>query len=175
MEDQASSKSIILNNGLYYGLILVLTSVITYALGMHLDPTAGYINLAILVVILIAFPIIGLSKFKKANGGFMSWSQGVKIGIGIILIGTLISIIYQHLFTSFIEPDFYKQVEEITRTTLLDGGLSEEQIDSQLSMQGKFQGTIMGDALSLLFMTFIGFIVSAIVAAVKKHTEEDAY
>ncbi|ARV14710.1 DUF4199 domain-containing protein [Polaribacter sp. SA4-12] len=175
MEDQASSKSIILNNGLYYGLILVLTSLITYALGMHLDPTAGYISLAILVVIVIAFPIIGISKFKKDNGGFMSWSQGVKIGIGIILIGTVISLIYQHIFTGFIEPDFYKQVEEVTRTGLVDSGLSEEQIDAQLEMQGKFQGTIIGDALGLLFMTFIGFVVSAIIAAVKKHSEEDAY
>jgi tetrahydromethanopterin S-methyltransferase subunit G len=175
MEDQASSKSIILNNGLYYGLILVITSLIIYALGMHLDTTAGYVSLSVLVIVLIAFPIIGMSKFKKDNNGFMSWGQGVKIGVGIVLIGTLISILYNQIFSTFIEPDFYAQVEEVTRTALEEAGRTEEQIEAQISMSSKFQGTMVGDALGLLFFAFIGFIVSAIVAAVKKHSEEDAY
>ena len=175
MENQANSKSIILNNGLYYGVILIVSSLIVYALGMHLDPTGGYINFAIMAIALIAFPIIGMSTFKKNNAGFMTWGQGVKIGVGIVVIGSLIGIIYQHLFTGFIEPEFYTQLEEVTRTGLLDAGLTEEQIEAQLEMQGKFQGTIIGDAIGLLFMAFIGFIISAIVAAVKKKTEEETY
>jgi hypothetical protein len=175
MENQANSKNIILNYGLYYGLILVLTSLITYALGMHLDATAGYINLGIVAVVLIAFPIIGMSKFKKENEGYMSWGEGVKIGIGIVLLGTLISLIYQHIFTSFIEPEFYTQVAEITRNGLVDAGLTEEQIEMQIGMQSKFQGTLIGYALGLLAFTFLGFVVSAITAAVKKHSEEDTY
>ncbi|MFK8058683.1 MAG: DUF4199 domain-containing protein [Polaribacter sp.] len=175
MENQASSKSIILNNGLYYGLVLVISSLIVYALGMHLDPNGGYINLAIMVVALIAFPIIGMSAFKKINGGFMSWGEGVKIGVGIVVIGSLIGIIYQHIFTGFIEPEFYTKLEEVTRTGLVDAGLTEDQIDAQIEMTSKFQGTIIGDAIGLLFMAFIGFVISAIVAAVTKNVEEDAY
>jgi hypothetical protein len=175
MENQANSKSIILNNGLYFGIILVVSSLIVYALGMHLEPTGGYINFGIMAIAFIAFPIIGMAAFKKINGGFMSWGQGVKIGVGIILIGTLIGIIYQHLFTGFIEPEFYTQLEEVTRNSLIDGGLTEEQIDMQIEMQSKFQGTIIGDAIGLLFMAFVGFVVSAIVAAVKKQSEEDNY
>tara|TARA_B100000795_G_C22699270_1_gene398952 strand:- start:353 stop:880 length:528 start_codon:yes stop_codon:yes gene_type:complete len=175
MENQANSKSIILNNGLYYGLILILASLITYALGMHLDPTAGYINLGVLAFVLIGFPIIGMSKFKKDNNDFMSWGQGVKIGIGTVLIGTIISLLYQHVFTTFIEPEFYSQVELVTRNGLLDAGLTEDQIDAQIEMQSKFQGTIIGDALGILFMTFIGFIISAITAAIIKKTEEENY
>lgn len=175
MENQVNSRGIILNNGLYYGIILIVSSLIVYALGMHLEPAGGYINTAILVISLIAFPIIGMSTFKKNNGGFMSWGQGVKIGVGIIVIGALIGIIYQHLFTSFIEPEFYTQLEEITRNGLLDAGLNEEQIDAQIEMQGKFQGTIIGDAIGLLFMAFVGFVISAIIAAVKKQSEEETY
>ena len=175
MENQANSKGIILNNGLYYGLILVLISLITYALGIHLDPTAGYVSLGVLAILLIVFPIIGMSKFKKDNGGFMTWGQGVKIGVGIVLIGTLISIIYNQIFSNFIEPDFYAQVEEITRKGLEDAGRTEEQIDAQIAMTSKFQGTLIGDAMGLLFFAFIGFVISAIVSAIKKHTEEDNY
>jgi hypothetical protein len=175
MENQATSKGIILNNGLYYGLVLIITSLILYALGMHLDPTGGYINLGILAISLIAFPIIGMSAFKKSNDGFMSWGEGVKIGVGIVIIGSLMSILYQYAFTTFIEPDFFAQVEEVTRKGLVDAGLTEEQIDTQIEMSSKFQGTLIGNALGLLFMAFLGFVVSAIASAVKKESEEENY
>jgi|TARA_R110001606_G_C14979136_1_gene604163 hypothetical protein len=175
MENQANSKSIILNNGLYYGLLLVLTSLIIYALGKHLDTTAGFITLGVTAIGLIGFSVFGMSTFKKNNGGFMSWGQGLKIGIGIIILGSLISIIYQYVFSTFIEPDFYMQVEEVTRNGLVDAGLTEEQIDAQIEMQSKFQGTLIGNALGLLFMAFIGFVVSAIAAAVMKKSEEETY
>ncbi len=175
MENQADSKGIILNNGLYFGVLLVLASLIPYALGMHLEPTAGYINFGIILLGIILFPILGMNKFKSTNNDFMSWGQGVKIGVGIVLIGTLISTLYQVVFTSFIEPDFYAQVEEVTRLALVDAGLTEEQIDMQLEMQGKFQGTAIGYGMGILFMAFIGFISSAIIAAVKKKSEEDTY
>ncbi|WP_439130935.1 DUF4199 domain-containing protein [Polaribacter sp.] len=175
MENQADSKGIILNNGLYFGLLLVVASLVPYALGMHLEPTAGYINFGVILLGIILFPILGMNKFKNTNEGFMSWGQGVKIGVGIVLIGTIISTLYQLVFTSVIEPDFYAQVEEVTRLALVDAGLTEEQIEMQLEMQGKFQGTAVGYGMGLLFMTFIGFISSAIIAAVKKKSEEDTY
>jgi len=175
MENQTSSTSIILNNGLYFGLLLTFVSIIFYALGMHLNPTSGYINFAAIALAIILFPILGMNKFKNSNNGFMSWGQGVKIGVGIVLVGTIISTLYQVVFTTFIEPDFYTQVEEVTRNALVDAGLTEEQIEMQIEMQGKFQGTAIGYGVGILFMAFIGFVSSAIIAAVKKKSEEDNY
>ena len=175
MENQADSKSIILNNGLYFGLLMIVASLIPYALGMHLEPISGYVNFAVILVGIILFPILGMNKFKSSGDGFMSWGQGVKIGVGIVIVGTLLGTLYQVLFTSVIEPEFYTQVEEVTRRALVDAGLTEEQIEMQIEMQGKFQGTPIGYGVGFLFMTFIGFVSSAIIAAVKKKSEEDTY
>ena len=175
MENQANSKNIILNNGLYFGIALILAGLIPYALGMHLDPISGYINIATILITIILFPILGMNKFKNSNGGFMSWGEGVKIGVGIVLIGTIIGTLYQVVFTTFIEPEFYAQVEEVTRKALLDAGHSEDLIEKQIEMQGKFQGTPIGYGIGLLFMTFVGFVSSAIISAVKKKSEEEAY
>lgn len=175
MENQVSSKSIILNYGLVYGLITVLVNVIIYALNMHLETTGGMINLLTVAVLVIAFPILGGVKFKKSNGGFISWGQAVKVGIGIVLIGTLISIVYNHIFAGFIEPEFYNQVAEIQRQALSDAGMAESQIDSQIEIQKMFQGTILGDAVGIVFFAFLGFVVSAITGAVIKRSEEDQY
>ncbi|MGG8494848.1 DUF4199 domain-containing protein [Tenacibaculum sp. TC6] len=172
MENQTNSKSIILKYGLIYGGIVILANLIIYALGMTYETTGGIINLLAIAFAIIALPIIGIAKFKRDNNGNLTWGEGLKIGVGIVFIGAIISILYTKIFTGIIEPDFYMKVEEMTKTKLLDAGMSEEQIDTQLTMQAKFQGTIIGDALGLLFYTFLGFVVSAIVSSVKKKTEE---
>ncbi|MBL4604266.1 MAG: DUF4199 domain-containing protein [Flavobacteriaceae bacterium] len=173
MENQASSKNVILNYGLYYGITAIILSVIFYAMDMHLE--GGLINILVSIVAIIIFPVLGIAKFKKENKNLITWGQSVKIGMGIILLGVLIAIIYQHVFASFIEPDFYTQMTEIQHQGLIDAGLTDEQITSQLEISSMFQGTILGDAVGLLFFAFVGFIISAIAGAVMKRTEEDGY
>lgn len=175
MENKTQNKNIILNYGLIYGAIIIFTNLIIFVLGMTFDKTGGIINTIILALCLIGLPIFAIKKFKKENNGFLTWEEALKIGIGIVALGTLISIIYTHIFTGFINPTFYEQLAEFQTQKFLDVGLTEEQIESQLAMQSKFQGTIIGDALGLLFYVFIGFIVSAIAGAVMKHTKEEEY
>ncbi|TDQ25510.1 DUF4199 domain-containing protein [Tenacibaculum caenipelagi] len=175
MENQVNSKNIILNYGLIYGGAIVLTNLIIYALGMTFDTVGGIINMVVLAVCIIAFPILAIKKFKKNNNSFLTWGEALKIGIGVITVGALISIVYSHIFTGLIEPDFYNQLNELQTQKLLDAGLTDEQTDNQLAMQSKFQGTLIGDALGFLFYIFLGFVVSAITGAIMKKTEENQY
>ncbi|CAM1348264.1 DUF4199 domain-containing protein [Tenacibaculum crassostreae] len=175
MENQANSKNIILNYGLIYGGAVIFTNLIIYALGMTFDTVGGIINIAVLALCIILLPILAIKKFKGENNSFLTWGQALKIGIGIVALGTLISIIYSHVFAGVIEPDFYNQLNEFQTEKLIDAGMNDEQIEAQLAMQSKFQGTIIGDAIGLLFYVFLGFIVSAIAGAIMKRTEEDQY
>lgn len=175
MENQVNSKNIILNYGLIYGGVIVFINLIIYALGMTFDTTGGIINMIALAICIIGLPIFAIKKFKKENNDYLIWGQALKIGVGIVALGALISIIYTHLFTGVIEPDFYNQLSEFQTEKFLDAGLTDEQIEAQLAMQSKFQGTIIGDALGLLFYVFLGFVVSAIGGAIMKKTEEDQY
>ena len=175
MENQTSFKSIILNYGLIYGAIVVFSNLIIYALGMTFDTTGGIINVLALALCIILLPILAIKRYKSNNNDFLSWGDSIKIGVGIVALGTLISLIYTHIFTGIIEPDFYNQLNEYQTQQFLDAGLTGDQIESQLEMQSKFQGTIIGDALGLLFYIFIGFIVSAIAGAVMKKSEEEQY
>ncbi|QTD37476.1 DUF4199 domain-containing protein [Polaribacter batillariae] len=172
MENQASSKSIILNYGLYYGVVSVIFSLIMYALGQHLEQ--GIATSLIGFVIMIAFIVLATKKFKFDNGGFMSWGQGVKIGIGVVLIGVIISAIYTYLFTSFIEPEFKNQIIEKSIVQWQDAGMSQDQIDISKQMTedyfylSLFGGMVIGGLV-------LGFIFSAITSAIMKHSEEETY
>lgn len=172
MENQVNSKSIILNNGLYYGLVSVILSLIMYALGMHLEQNITQMLLGF--AIMIAFIVLASKKFKTDNGGFMSWGQGVKIGMGVILIGIIISAIYTYVFTSFIEPEFKNQVIEKSIIQWQDAGMSSDQIDMSKKMtEDYFYLSLFGGmAIGGLFL---GFIFSAIIAAIMKKSEEEAY
>jgi len=173
MENQANSKNIILNYGLYYGLVSVIIGVITYAMGKHLEQ--GIVSSIIGFVIMILFIVLASKKFKADNGGFMSWGQGVKVGVGTVVIGVIIAIIWQQIFINFIEPDFMTQMAEKTRQALMDAGMNEDQIEAQMEMQKKFQGPLISSALGIVVGAVLGFIVSAITSAIMKKTEEETY
>ena len=173
MENQTSSKGIILNNGLYLGLVGVVTALILYAMGKSLE--LQWVSSVVGFVATVGFIIFGIKQFKDDNGGFISWGQGVKIGMGIVMISALITIAYTILFTTVIEPDFQAQAMEIQKQAWVDQGLSDEQIEAATEMAEKFQGPGIASAFILAFSAFIGFVISAIVSAIMKKSEDDGY
>jgi hypothetical protein len=173
MENQASSKSIILNYGLYLGIISVLVSLVLYATGNHLQPhwSVSVLNAIIMIVMIV----MGMKKFKTDNGGFMSWGQAVKIGVGLTVVSTLIVIVYNLIFMNFIEPDFMNQMAAVQEQAWIDQGMTSEQIDGAKEMMQKFQGPVISSAIGLVFAAFISFIISAIAGAIMKQSAENQY
>ena len=173
MENQASSKNFIINNGVILGILGILISVILYAMGMHLDP---HWSIGILqFILMIAIIVLGISQFKNANGGFLNWGQGVKIGVGIAILAALISVIYNYFFITFVEPDFMTQIMEIQNQKLIDQGMTEEQIEAASEMSKKFSTPLFTAAFGIIGSAIGGFIVSAIAAAIMKKSEEEIY
>ena len=176
MENQASSKNIMLNYGFIYGLVLIITSVVIYAMNLHYDRIGAFTGLAILVISILLFPILGLAKFKRDNMNIMSWGQAVKIGMGIIILGTLINIAYTFLFSEIIEPSYNETILQMQENELIAAEkFTPEQIDQQIEISSMFQGTVLGASVGILFFAFIGFVISAIVGAIMKRTEEEGY
>ncbi len=173
MENQTDSKGIIINYGLLYGAALILFSLITYAMGKHLD--GGYTGIVITAIVIITTIFLGIKKFKTNNNEFLNFGQAIKIGVGIAVLGTLLSIIYNQIFINFIEPDFMNQILLKTEETLIDAGFSDEQIEMQIAMQKKMSGPFISSALGILFFAFVGFVVSAIIGAIMQKREEDTF
>ncbi len=171
MEDQQKpTKKIALNYGVYFGFASILLSVIMYAMGKQHEQgwEVTVISLAIMATIIV----LGIKKFKDMNGGFMTLGQGLKTGVGIALIGGIISIIYTLIFMNFIEPDSFEKGVEIARQKMLDNpNLSEEQIDAQMEMVEKFSGPGTIAIFGLLWTLFLGFIFSLIGSAILQKKE----
>jgi len=173
MENQASSKSVILNYGLYLGTISILIAVIKYAMGMQYEQEfySGILGLIVLVVLII----LGIKKFKTDNLNLLSFGKAVKIGIGITFIATLLIIVYYLIFGMLIEPDFQTLSIEAQKTVWADSfGMTPSEVEATAERSiDYFYISLFGGVL--IINLFLGGITSLIAGAVMKRTKEDQY
>ena len=173
MENQTNSKSIILNYGLYLGVIGVFIHLAFYATGNLIK--LGWLSGILGFVAMIALIVLGIKKFKADNNGFLTFGQALKVGVGIAVISAVISTIYTLIFTNVIEPEFQQQALEIQRQAWIDAGLNDEQIEASEAMAKKFSSPMITAPLAIVISAFFGFIISAISGAIMKKTEENDY
>jgi len=161
MEAQkTSAKKFIINYGVLLGILSVLLGAVIYITNSYTDP--HWIFSVLGVVVLIGVIVYAIKAFKKANGGFLTLGEALKVGIGTALIGGLIGVIWTLLLTNVLEPDYMQQVMEVQKEKMLDQGLSEEQIEASAEMMEKFSSPLISVAASLIGNLFFGFIISLI-------------
>ncbi len=169
-ENQPKTGKFALTYGLLLGAASAIFTFMLYTMDMH------YQNEWPVIVISIAISltalIVGMIQFKKANNGFMSFGQALKVGVGVSLIGGVIAIIFSLILSNFIDPEMVNKSMEFQKTKLMDStALKVEQIEDQLEMQRKFTTPAMQILFGLLTSIVSGFIFSLIPALVLKKQE----
>lgn len=176
MEENQQPKTgkFALNYGLLLGAISVVLGIILYTMDMHYQ--GGISVLIVSLVIMLGVIIFGLSQFKKANNGYMSFGQGLKVGVGICLIGGIISMMYQLLLSNVIDPEMASKQMEMAKVQMEESRMTQEQIDAQLEMAEKFSSPLIQAAFALIGSIFFGFVLSIVpVLVMKKNKPEDQY
>src|SRR5690606_33567512 len=112
-EQQPKTGKFALNYGLLLGLLSVVFGVMLYIQKMHYEMNASIIGVSILIMAGVLF--FAINAFKKANGGFLSISEALKVAVGAAVVGAVISLAYQYILTHFIEPDFFDKAMEIAK------------------------------------------------------------
>ncbi|WP_299432340.1 DUF4199 domain-containing protein [uncultured Maribacter sp.] len=169
-EKKIKTGSFALTYGLILGAVSVIFALMLYSMDMHYQGGLP-VMIVSLALTLIAI-ILGMYQFKKANRGYMTFGQGLKVGVGICLIGGIIGIVFNQLMANIIDPDMMEKAMAFQKEQLLaTTKMTEEQIDAQMEM-GKKMGTPMMQVLiGLVFSVFIGFIFSLIPALALKKEE----
>jgi ABC-type multidrug transport system fused ATPase/permease subunit len=171
-QNQPKTGKYALNFGLILGVISIVFSLMLYSLDMHYQ--GGFAVIGVSLIITIVFIVIGMMQFKKANNGFMSFGQALKIGIGISLIGGIIGALFNQVLMNFIDPDTMTKAFEYQREQLMAAGqLTAEQIDAQLEMGKSFATPLMQIAFGLVGSLFFGFILSLVPALILKKSQPE--
>lgn len=172
-QNQPKTGKYALNFGVVLGAISVVFALMLYSLDMHYQ--GGFAVMGVSIVLTIVFVVIGMMQFKKANDGFMSFGQALKIGVGISLVGGIIGVLFNQVLINFIDPETMTKAIEYQREQLIAAGeLSMEQIDASMEMGKSFSTPVMQIAFGLLGSLFFGFILSLVPALIlKKSKPED--
>jgi|SRR6056297_302896 DNA-binding transcriptional regulator of glucitol operon len=169
-ENQPKTGKFALTYGLILGGVSVIFAFMLYTMDMHYQ--GGTAVMLISVGLMLAAVIIGMIQFKKANNGFMSFGQALKVGVGICLISGIIGVIFNQILSNVIDPDMMTKAMEYQRNQLLEStALTTQQIDQQMEMGQKFSTPGMQVLFGLIFSVVLGFIVSLVPALVLKKQE----
>ena len=125
-------------------------------------------------VILICFIFLGIKAFKTKNRGYLILSDALKTGIGIAMIGGILSGIWNLALTTVIDPNFNTEVLAAQREkTIADNPeFTTEQIDQMLAIAEKIQSPPITFALAIIGSLFFGFIFSLIIGLILQKKEE---
>jgi len=172
-EVQAKPSKYGLIAGLIYGGIGIIISLMLFSLEMHYE-RGWEINL-INFIISVAAITLAIGQFKKANGGFLSLGQAMKIGLATAVVAGIVTILWNLVFTNFIEPEFADRVFDIARDGMIEENptWSDEQIEQGESMIRFFTGNGMISVMILVGSLFFGSLISLFAGLIMKKTKPE--
>jgi len=174
MEKSAiKTSSFALRYGLILGLISIVFGLMIYFLEMHYqnDTKIGMVSLASSTIVIV----LGLLAFKKANEGYISLSEALKTGLGIALISGILSVLYQALLVTVIDPDTIQKSVDFQMETIRmeQPELPTETLNQIEEMQKRFSSPAIMAAIGIIFSLFFGFIISLVAGLIIKKSRPE--
>ena len=159
-----------LNYGLIMGVVGVIWNVMLYSMDAHTSLDAS--NTIISLAITVAIATWGIWAFRKANGGYLTLGQAVKLGMGIALVSGIIAVIYTILMAHVIDPNYISDIAEAQKAAAeAEGTFTSEQIEQQ------YQGTLnyfwFSYPVILIFSVLIGLVIGLIDGLILKKAKPD--
>ena len=159
-------KSTVYRYGIYATLTIIVLSYVVFFLLKNIDQSmqevAGYLTMLLAMI----FIFLGIRHFRdRVNGGYLSFGQGLKIGVLIVLIPAVAFGLFDILYTEVLNPtwkeDYYSKYIEGLRKSVaadkLDAAIRKAEKEKEMFSNPVFQFLLMGGTVFI-----IGFIVTII-------------
>jgi hypothetical protein len=164
MENQTTTTRTALKWGVIIGIICIV-----YGIGILIAGQLGNKTLGYIAFVFVAIGIyLAINDFKKENQGYVTYGQGLGLGVMKSVIVGLLTSSSSFLYTKFIDPSIPDQTLKLMIQELEKNGTPDEQIDQMTEMlkMGLQPGVLFVSGIFLYL--FFGFIFSLIIAAILK-------
>jgi xanthine/uracil/vitamin C permease (AzgA family) len=169
-ETQPNLKKIALNNGLLLALAGILLMVIMYVLGIQKSIWINILSFAISIALLYQ----AINTYKHQNGGFLSMSEGLKVGLATVVIASLISAVYTYIHFVFISPETIEIAkEESYRQIMENASMTQEQKEQSIKVSHMMTTPFLFATVGLIMGVFFGFLISLVVSALLRKKRMD--
>ena len=171
MENKQPSKlKSALNYGATLGLILMVLNLLVYVFEMYDSSWLTWLGM----LVMIAGIVYGIKLYRdKVKGGFVRYGDALGYGTMVTLFASIITAFVTYVYLDFVDDGFLTYQTEQVEEKLYESGLSDDMIEQQLELQGKFLKPAPIALMSIVSSTFFGFIVSLIAGAFLKREPEN--
>jgi hypothetical protein len=153
---------------LKWGVICALASIILSTV-INITGLWKVTGVSMMVFIpLIVFLVLSMKEFRESNGNFMSFGEGLSLGMLMSAVSALISSLWGIVYTTIIDTTFMGQVRDFQIEKMEEQGLDDEKIEQAMQITEKFSTGSMTFVFGLLGTLFFAFIFSLIISAIMK-------
>jgi hypothetical protein len=153
------------------GLIFNLTNLIDYTDNSNPGNIASsVINwVAIIVAMVLAVKI----HRNEDLGGFITFGRAFGLAFLTGLVVAVIGFVWSFVFMQFIDPSILQVVEDATRTSMVDRGMSESEMEQAWGITKMFISAPAIAFFGFIFTLIGSVVVGLIVAAVMKRVRPE--
>jgi hypothetical protein len=161
--------------GLITGMVYVIFSLISNMMGIQQGGSGG--GIGILIYLLqwggTFFTIyLGIKEIRDSElGGYISVGQSFRKGMGIALIGGVISGIFTLVYMNFIDPEMSDRILEGAEDQWEQANMPEEQREMSRKVTGYFLNPFIMAPFVIVWITLGGMIKSLIAGSILKKEE----
>lgn len=144
-------------HGMITAALLILFSLLTYALDMMQNRALGFVTF----ILLVGGMYYGTKTYRdRYLNGFISYGKAFTSTFTIALIASVVLAVYIFLFYKFFDPDMVQVIREEAEQEMLrrDPEISDQELEMALSWTQRF--TTPG------WMAVFGFITNAVVSII---------
>lgn len=146
----------ILAAGLFIGVFCGLWTWVMGFTGWYKDPVM--MNAFFVVII---FEIVGLIwGLRRTAAQGRGWASQLLAGTMMAVIGGILIIAFSLIFTTVLFPDYFAEIEAMSRAAMQKQGMSAAEIDAAVNAQKP-----MANSMAQALAGFMGTLITGIVAS----------
>lgn len=162
---------IVKNNGLTYGIILGVISIVL-TVGIYVVDVSLFVNTWVGIVMILVNIIIGfiiVSKTKKQLGGIISFKEAFTVYFIAAAIGGLIGILTYYVLFNFVDPQAKQTVQELTidmTVKMMEKfGAPSDAVEEAIVELEKTDNYSLGNLLKSYVFGLVGYSILGLILA----------
>jgi len=157
--------------GVILGIVSVFISLVFYFIGMATVSWTSWVNMLIGLVLLVYLMI----QYRNVHlGGYASYGQiFVMVLVAAGIISTIITVLYQYLLFTVIDPGLLDQVKIVAEEKIMNNSrIPESMYDDLIEKMDKRTTVANMTKMGLIFGPVVNAVIGLIVAAFVKKEQD---